>query len=233
MKRILYILFALSFVFSAAAQTRKLERRPYADQKRVHFGFSLGLNMQNLRLEPKGEPDENGEIWLADVPTFSPGFNVGLLCDLYLCPYLNLRFTPSFLFGNKTVTFRGEYSGEERKTDVKSNYIQVPIELKYSSKRVNNYRPYIMAGVAPSFDVSKKRGDLLRLKTYDTYLEIGLGCDIYYQFFKFIPELKFSFGLHDILNRKRDDLRDPSEYKYTASLDGISSKMVILTFYFE
>ena len=135
MKRILYILLLLLVATSANAQTRKLERRPYADQKRVHFGFSLGLNMQNLRLVPTGEPDENGEIWLADVPTFSPGFNVGLLCDLYLCPYLNLRFTPAFLFGNKTVTFRGEFSGEERKTDVKSNYIQAPIELKYSAKR--------------------------------------------------------------------------------------------------
>ena len=233
MKRILYILIALSFAISASAQTRKLERRPYADQKRVHFGFSLGINMQNLRLVPNGEPDENGEIWLAEVPTFSPGFNVGLLCDLYLCPYLNLHFTPAFLFGNKTVTFKGEYSGDIKKTDVKSNYIQVPIELKYSSKRVNNYRPYIMAGIAPTFDVSKKRGDLLRLKTYDTYVEIGLGCDIYYQYFKFIPELKFSFGLHDILNRKRDDLLDPADFRYTASLDRVSSKMVILTFYFE
>ncbi|MBR4119607.1 MAG: PorT family protein [Bacteroidales bacterium] len=233
MKRILYILLLLLVVTLANAQTRKLERRPYADQKRVHFGFSLGLNMQNLRLVPTGEPDENGEIWLADVPTFSPGFNVGLLCDLYLCPYLNLRFTPAFLFGNKTVTFRGEFSGEERKTDVKSNYIQAPIELKYSAKRLNNYRPYIMVGVAPTFDVSKKRGDLLRLKTYDTYLEIGLGCDVYFQYFKFIPELKFAFGLQDILNRKRDDLLDPAEYKYTAAIDRVSSKMVILTFYFE
>ena len=233
MKRITIILFALALVISASAQTRKLERRPYADQKRVHFGFSLGLNMQNLRLAPIGEPDENGEIWLAEVPSFSPGFNVGLLCDLYLCPYLNLRFVPTFIFGNKTVSFKGEFTGEEKKTDVKSNYIQVPIELKYSAKRINNYRPYIMMGVAPTFDVSKKRGDLLRLKTYDTYLEIGLGCDLYFQYFKFIPELKFSFGLHDVLTRKRDDLVDPSEYKYTASIDRASSKMVILTFYFE
>lgn len=233
MKRILLILIALSFALLAESQTRKLERRPYADQKRVHFGFSLGVNMQNLRLVANGQPDENGEVWLAEVPSFSPGFNVGLLCDLYLCPYLNLRFTPAFIFGNKTVTFRGEYSGEERKTDVKSNYIQAPIELKYSAKRINNYRPYIMVGVAPTFDVSKKRGDLLRLKTYDTYLEVGLGCDIYYQYFKFIPELKFCFGLQDILNRKREDLLDQTEYKYTAALDRVSSKMIVLTFFFE
>ena len=170
---------------------------------------------------------------MAHFSSFSPGFNVGRWCDFYLGPYLNLRIDTSFYFGNKTVTFREEFSGEEIKTDVKSNYINVPIELKYSAKRINNYRPYIMIGVAPSFDVSKKKGEMLRFKTYDTYLEIGLGCDIYFPFFKFIPELKFCFGLQDILQRKRGDLKDPLDYKYTASIERARSNMVVLSFYFE
>ena len=228
------ILTTVALIMSGAsinAQKRKIERTPYVDQKIIHFGFSLGVSTQSLKLVPNGEMNEYGEIWMAQVSSFSPGFNVGLLCDFYLCPYLNLRLVPSF--GNKTVTFREEFSGEEIKTDVKSNYINVPIELKYSAKRINNYRPYIMIGVAPSFDVSKKKGELLRFKTYDTYLEIGLGCDIYFPFFKFIPELKFCFGLQDILQRKRGDLKDPLDYKYTASIERARSNMVVLSFYFE
>ncbi|MBO8438820.1 MAG: PorT family protein [Bacteroidetes bacterium] len=230
------ILTTVALIMSGAsinAQKRKIERTPYVDQKIIHFGFSLGVSTQSLKLVPNGEMNEYGEIWMAQVSSFSPGFNVGLLCDFYLCPYLNLRLVPSFYFGNKTVTFREEFSGEEIKTDVKSNYINVPIELKYSAKRINNYRPYIMIGVAPSFDVSKKKGELLRFKTYDTYLEIGLGCDIYFPFFKFIPELKFCFGLQDILQRKRGDLKDPLDYKYTASIERARSNMVVLSFYFE
>ncbi|MEG1574916.1 MAG: porin family protein [Bacteroidales bacterium] len=233
MKRTISILLFLLVVISLSAQRRKVERTPYIDQKRVHFGFSLGMNLQDLNLTPSGTMNEKGEIWYSEVPSFSPGFNVGLLCDFYLCPYLNLRIAPTFFFGNKTVTFREEFSGDQFNQDVKSNYINVPFELKYSAKRINNYRPYIMVGVAPSFDVSKKKGELLRFKTYDTYFEIGLGCDIYFPFFKLIPELKFCFGLQDILQRKRDDLRDPLDYKYTESIERARSNMVVLSFYFE
>ena len=73
----------------------------------------------------------------------------------------------------------------------------------------------------------------MKLKTYDTYLQVGLGCDIYLPFFKLIPELKFCFGLGDILQHKRPDLRDPLDYKYTQAIKRTSSNMVVLTFYFE
>ena len=82
-------------------------------------------------------------------------------------------------------------------------------------------------------DVSKKRNDLLKLNTFDGYLTIGLGCYFYLPYFKLIPELKFCFGLTDVINRKRNDLRDPADIKFTQSLKKATSNMVILSFYFE
>ena len=82
-------------------------------------------------------------------------------------------------------------------------------------------------------DVSKKRNDLLKLNTFDGYLTIGLGCDFYLPYFKLIPELKFCFGLTDVINRKRNDLRDPADIKFTQSLKKATSNLVILSFYFE
>ena len=231
-KTILLFLMSLMAV-SGIAQKRKLERLPYIDQRRIHFGFSVGLHTQDLGFTHTGYTTEAGETWYAEVPSFSPGFNVGLVGDLYICPYLNLRFTPTLLFGNKTVELREDHSDTRRTVDLKSTYIMMPVSIKYSAKRLNNYCPYLSLGVAPTIDISKKRNDLLRLNTYDTYLEVGVGCDIYLPFFKLIPELKFCFGLSDVVKHKRNDLVDPLDIKYTQAVSKAFSRLVVLSIYFE
>ena len=57
--------------------------------------------------------------------------------------------------------------------------------------------------------------------------------DIYLPFFKLCPELKFSFGLVDLLEKDRSDLTDPELIKYPNSLSKATSRMVTLTFNFE
>ena len=71
------------------------------------------------------------------------------------------------------------------------------------------------------------------MKKTDLYFEIGMGVDLYYPFFKMIPELKFCFGLKDILAKNRTDLKDASLLKYGDSLDRVNSRMIVLTLYFE
>ena len=78
----------------------------------------------------------------------------------------------------------------------------------------------------------KKQKQLL-VKRFDTMIEVGFGCDFYLPFFKLIPELKFSFSPLNILQKERNDLLDANLLKYTQSVDGVSSKMVTLSFYFE
>ena len=46
----------------------------------------------------------NGETWFAEIPSYSPGFSVGVIGDMYMNPYFNLRFTPSIHFGDKKFT---------------------------------------------------------------------------------------------------------------------------------
>ena len=85
-----------------------------------------------------------------------------------------------------------------------------------------------------TFDVSKKRTEYLRFNTFDAYLTVGLGCDFYLPFFKLNPEIKFCFGLTDVLRHKRPDLDDdPEMIKMTNSLKKVKSNMIVLTFYFE
>lgn len=91
---ILLVLLAISA--SAMAQRHKdgPVNRPYADMKPIHFGFSVGLHMQDLNISNNGYVTPEGESWFADVPAYSPGFCVNVLADLRLNNYLNLRVSP-------------------------------------------------------------------------------------------------------------------------------------------
>ena len=105
--------------------------------------------------------------------------------------------------------------------------------MKYSAFRVNNYRPYLIGGIYGAFDLGRKKGNPILLKGTDFGVEFGIGCDIYLPFFKLCPELKFSFGLVDLLEKDRGDLTDPDLIKYPNSLSKVTSRMVTLTFNFE
>lgn len=220
---------------SAKKLNDKLLNRPYADLKAWHLGFSVGLHMQDLQFTNNGVVSDGGEAWFAEQPDFSPGFCVNAMIDFRLSTHFNVRLAPGIWFGNKVVNFVDANSGAKERQNIKSTLLVLPIDLKISALRYRNLRPYLTLGVMPTFDVGKRRAsELLHLKKFDTFLTVGLGLDTYFPYFKFIPEVKFCFGLADVLNHKRPDLDDdPSTMKYTNSLDRISSKMIVLTFYFE
>lgn len=220
----------------AYAQKRndKILNRQYADMKRLHFGFSIGMHMQDLKFTHNGFITADGQQWYAEVPGYSPGFCVNVLADLRLHTHFNLRLSPGIYFGNKTVTMRDFNSGIEQKQDIKSSYVVLPIDLKISGARYLNSRPYVTAGIMPAFDLGKRRSEPIWLKQSDCYLTLGLGCDFYLPFFKLNPEVKFCFGLSNILKKDRPDLvDDPETMKMTESLDKVKSNMIVFTFYFE
>lgn len=233
MKRALIILLYFAFVIGANAQMKRLQNRPYIDQRRLHYGFLIGLHTQDLNIINNGFITENGESWFADVATYSPGFSVGVLGELYLNKYLALRAIPTLDFGDKTVVFKEQTSGKEERQQIKSTYFSIPLDLKYSAERFNNYRPYIMTGISPTIDLSVRKNKPLLVKSADCYLEAGIGCDFYLPYFKLIPELKFCFGLSNLLQSTRTDLNDKSLLKYTQSIDQISSRMIVFSLYFE
>lgn len=224
----------LSVLPAAARPGDKILNRPYADMKPIHLGFSIGMSFQDLRFFHNGTDFGGDEQWFAEVPSWDPGFNVSVLADLRLHKYFNLRFSPGMAFGSKNVRFFSPSAGLTHNQDVKSVYVLLPLDLKISGDRYHNSRPYVTVGAMGAFDVGKKQSDFLRFNTADAYLTVGLGCDFYLPFFKLNPEIKFCFGLTDILRHKRPDLEDDTEtIKITESLRKVKSNMVMITFYFE
>ncbi len=217
-----------------SAQEPRVQNRPFIDMRRFHYGFLLGLHMQDIEIENNGFVNpETGEQWYAEINNYSPGFTVGVLGDLRLNKYLSLRILPSIHFGQKHAVYHEQRSGTDSTQTFKSTYISVPIDLKFAAPRYNNFRPYLIAGINPMVDLTARKHDALRLKPFDIYLEVGMGCDLYLPFFKLIPEIKFCFGLLNIIQKDRDDLIDTSLLKYTQSVNGGRSNMIVLTFNFE
>lgn len=167
-------------------------------------------------------------------PDLSPGFCVTGLFNLRLNDYFSVRVTPGMYFGNRIVRFKDTTNGDEAKQDIKSAYLVLPVDLKFSSQRMRNIRPYMVGGIMPAFDVLKKRSDYLRMKSSDFMVSVGFGCDIYLPYFKLIPELKFCFGLTDVLKHDRPDLvDDPLRLGVSNSVKKATTQMVVLSFYFE
>lgn len=212
----------------------KLQNRPYADLKPWHLGFSVGFHVQDLSFTHNGFLTPQGEKWSVEIPSFSPGFCINFLADFRLHQLLNLRFSPGLWFGSKGVVMREYETGSTMRQDVKSAYVVAPVDLKFSGFRLHNVRPYLTAGIMETFDVTKKRLDYLVFNTCDTFLCVGFGTDFYLPFFKLIPEIKFCFGLTDILRHNRPELDDDMEtYKITKSLSKVKSNMVVINLYFE
>lgn len=240
MKRVKYILVTLLSLTALAAHADrlndKIQNRPYADLRQWHLGFSVGLHTQDVSFAHNGFVTEAGETWFMEQPSFSPGFCVNGLVDLRLNSYFSLRFTPGMYFGNREVTMVNTSSPEKAqlRQNIKSTFIVLPIDIKFAAQRYRNCRPYLVGGVMPAIDVAKKRSEYLKFKSSDVYLEVGFGCDFYLPYFKFNPEIKFCFGLGNVLQKDRPDLvDDPDMLKITQSLKRATSQMVVLTFYFE
>jgi hypothetical protein len=207
----------------------------YADYKPFHFGFSLGFNTFDFGVTPSMQAI-NGKTYQVDVSALKPGFSVGILSDLRLNDYFNLRFTPILHFGERTLNYKVVGENFAFENNITTIAMCVPLFIKYSAERLENARPYLIWGGGAYYDLGRDKGNPVLLKPLDLYTEFGVGCDIYFSFFKLSPELKFGLGFNDILtpiNPNDTGLLSEDEKKYTLALSKLTSRFFSLTFNFE
>lgn len=215
------------------AQYRKPQNLPFADQKLYHFGFNLGLHTQDMPLVNTGVVQPNGESWFSEIPSYSVGFSIGMIVDRYLSQYFNLRANPSVHFGEKKFVFIEQTTGQRYEKGFKGNYLSIPLHLKFSGPRSNNFRPYLLAGPYFAIDIGTSKNEALRFKSTDYGLEFGLGANFYLPFFKISPEIKFSLGLANVIDTDRSDLADPELFKYSNAISSGKNRMISLVLNFE
>lgn len=223
-KRIGIVFLCLTFLLFPKIKAQG--NLPFADDKTIHFGFSLGLNFMDFAVIP-AYIDDN-----VNVTSIIPGFSVGAISDLRLNRYLNLRFTPTLMLNQRNLTYT-----DESTASLLSVPLYLPLYLKYSSERVTNFRPYLIGGGGVWVDWGRNKEKTVLLKPFDALIEAGFGCDIYFPFFKLAPELKFSFGFNNMVTpldeRDAGSLLNPLTIKHTESINKLTTRMISLTFNFE
>ena len=194
MNRYLYIALLLIADYTASAPRVLLKNLTTFDDKRLHFGFTLGINTTDFVLSYydyignnlKYSPETVGKFNVtldtkvrADVSKLTPGFTVGIVTNLRVSESFDLRFLPGMSFGERKLVYNipiaDTYSNGKGYYSIKSTFLDFPLLLKYKSRKMNNQRPYIVGGGAVRIDISKSgQEDLVRLKPFDTYIETSV-----------------------------------------------------------
>ena len=234
--RSLTLAFALvlSLLCSAAlwAQEGAVERQPYLDLRRYYIGFRLGLHLPDVRITNSGAVNSmGGQLW-GDSPVWHPGFSIGIIGGVTLVPQLELRLLPTLHLGDVSVAYT-DGSQEVERLSLRTSSLQLPLELKWAAVRWGNYRPFVAAGGYAALQLGTRSSDLLYLRPIDYGLSIGAGCDLYFSFFKLSPQLTFSYGMGNVLDTDRPDLREDRRIYYTQALERVGTRMILLSLSFE
>lgn len=207
----------------------------HSDNKTYHFGFILGFNTMDFNIDQSGaRADDDGKVWYADVTSMPFGFTVGIISDLRMGEYFNLRFDPVLHFNQRTVHYVAN-DGSEAVEDpiVKSTIMEFPLLVKARAQRTGNARAYLIGGPAMTMDLGRSKDCGLLLKAMDFGIEFGVGVDLYLPYFKLCPEFKMFLGFNDMLDKDRPELEGTKEVKWQNAIDKLTSRMFTLTFNFE
>ncbi|MEJ5264572.1 MAG: porin family protein [Bacteroidales bacterium] len=238
-KIFLIIIFASILGVVGFAQKEKVKHNPEYDDKPIHFGYTLGINVMDFSFGRYYLRNPNTDTLYADLTRLNLGFQVGMIADFRLGEYLNFRVLPSFNFGQRDLIFfvnKGKDGMQPVKTfKIESSMLDLPLQLKYKAKRINNYRPYLIFGSSVRYDLAAKKKykiddeEFILLRPFDVYGELGFGIDFYLPYFKFSTELKLSLGFLDILNHTPPEVHP----EYVNALRKLNSQMLMLSFHFE
>ena len=208
LKNFFFFIGFFGLVFHGFGQYPTLRERvinlPNFDKKVIHYGYFLGINQYDFKFEYV--PEYYTSMNYKDIAVDSKsGFNVGLIGDLRINEFFNLRIEPGLYYSKRDLIYP-EFSEFEKDGDlrreVKSTYIHLPLILKINVRRINNFRPFLLTGISTDFNLSSNAkntddnlSNVFRTVSQNLNYELGLGFDFYLVYFKFSPSIRgiFSF----------------------------------------
>ena len=216
-------------------QKQKPKNASWYDDKLLHFGFSLGFNAMDFDITPSEEYYKVDSLY-PEVSRLNPGINIQIVTDLRPANNLDIRFLPGVSFGQRNIRYYKNnvlYNVQQR---LESSFLEFPLLLKYKGSRLNNVRPYVVAGLNYRYDLAAKKEIIpadrpvyIRIKRPDLYYEMGAGLDFYLTYFKLSVELKMSNGLRNVI--VNDVPAGFEEYRH--AIEKMKSQIWVLAFHFE
>ncbi len=232
MRRSLIILTGLLFLWAPSLMAQFNEKPilnlENEDKAFLNWGYFLGVNQFDFKFAYKNDlPDI-----LVDR---SIGFNVGLIGEMRINNFLDLRLEPGLFYTKRILQFPGFTEENDAMREVNSTYINFPLLLKVSAKRLGNWKPFIIGGFSTGLNLGSQETSIddnssgtFRMKKQVFNYELGFGIDFYTEYFKFSPSIRGIFAITDELVPDED----PNS-PWTGNIDGLFTRGIFINFTFE
>ena len=221
------------------AQLREEVNQEDHDDKRIRFGITLGANRSHFAfthhpvfLQTIQNPPLDSITVIESVN--STGVSLAWLVNIRLSNHFDVRTYPvNLTFTERNFLYNLSYpdvpAGEGFITEKKTQSISlsIPVQIKFSSDRINNFKVFMIAGGKIEYDLAsnagaKKAEEQIKLKKFDYAAEVGLGFHFYFPMFVLTPEIKMSWGLGNLHSRDKN-------LKFSSTIDQINSRSIFFS----
>ena len=198
--------FLLAFLPNSLAQFNQGANLNYQDfqSKPYYFGITLGYNQSDFRIYRSKDFIRNDSFAHIESVT-GPGFNLGIVSNLKMGEYFDIRFLPTLSFIERTISYRPVADNARLVSrPIESVLVELPFHVRYKSATYHDFRLFVIGGFKYSFDVAsdsrtRQAAGLVKIAPTDFQVEYGAGIQFFFPYFIFSPELKVSQGLNNIL----------------------------------
>ena len=224
-------------LFSQSSFAQKEIYREDQDNKLYYFGLSLSAVRSRFQLEHDPTFLQQDSILVSE-PGNAPGLSLRLVAALNLSYRFELRFNPGLIFTDRPILYKLNPNyppdmdqGYNVKKSVESIITTFPLDVKFKSDRIGNFRVYMLGGVKADIDLAsnaqkRKADDQVKIGKYSYGIEGGIGFSFYRKSVTVSPELKISNGINNLHDRN-------PVLNYSRVLGSIQSRMIIFTIHLE
>lgn len=210
------------------AQAQQLN--PLYDRKPIRFGFGIMGSTAKLKFSVNENNLKYDSLKRIESVSY-PGFGLGGLVNFRLADYWDLKTMVNIQFARRDLNYH--FTNDVLRTaEMEATYMELPLTFEYKSKRHKNIRLYVLAGATYRYDftsdIDTDRSDtkpIVALYPNTFSYDVGFGLDLYYDYFKFSPEIKLSNGLGNQLV--------PDDFVYASSLKRVSPKLIQFSLIFQ
>lgn len=208
--------------------------QPDHDAKPVYFGITIGINLARFQTSLHPRFMQYDSVFVAE-PANAGGLSLGLLATTRISDRFQLRFNPQLMFMERNIFYKLKYPDIDNQTEVvkkvESIIMTFPVQIKFQSDRIGNFRVYTLAGFKADIDMAsnaraKQAEDLVKLQKFDYGPEFGIGFNFFFDSFIFSPEIKISNGMRNLHARDKNLI-------YSSVFDKIQSRMIVFSIHLE
>jgi hypothetical protein len=231
---VVFILFSIQFANAQLFSKERVLNNENFDKAKLSYGYYLGFNVYDFNIDYYTNVEDIQVLK-------STGFNVGLLGNIRINDYIDIRLEPGLVISRRELNYSETYFagiGFEDKDlirEIQSTFIHLPLLVKFSSKRINNIKPFVVGGISTALNLSSQEDSpddnsngVFRVRKNNLYYELGLGIDLYMAWFKFTPSIRGVFSMQDEVIKDIDP-----DSPWTQNISQMQTRGLFINFTFQ